>query len=109
MARKSTTIVPRVQPKKTKQDPGAVGIGKRTPVLLKPGVVNIWDLLRAEIEPLSADRPENSVTAEEFAKSHGFSDSHSRKLLMNLAKAGKLKAIPFRSNGTRATCYIPAE
>jgi hypothetical protein len=82
---------------------------KRSADALPAGGVSIWELLRAEIAPALAARPENSVTPAEFAQSHGFSDSHSRKLLMNLAKAGKLKSVVYRVNGARGTCYVPVE
>jgi hypothetical protein len=72
---------------------------------LPAGNINIWELLQAEFKPLG-ERPDNSVTPEEFAAKMGISIARAHQ---QLRASPKLKAVEFRSpGGKRAKCYVPA-
>ena len=80
-------------------------IRERTADSVPSGTVNVWDLLRKELAAAPVERPENSITVEEFAFKAGYSYCHAGRML----RANPLlKPVRFKSpSGKMAIAYVP--
>jgi hypothetical protein len=81
-------------------------IPKRKANPVSTGPVSVWELLQKEINNAPRERPENSITPEEFAAKTGYSDVWARQVL---ARNPRLKASRYRVHGSNHTgiCYVP--
>ena len=67
--------------------------------------VSVWELLSEALNDAPKERPDNSVTPEEYATARNCSEVHARRLL---AKDRRLKPVPYMTEGRkRAICYVP--
>ena len=80
-------------------------ITKRTADSVPSGGVSVWELLRKELTDVPRERPENSITAEEFAERAGYSLSHAGNILRHKPS---LKPVHYRmDNGKVGVCFVP--
>ena len=82
-------------------------ITKRTADSVPAGSMSVWELLRKELTDVPRERPENSITIEEFAAKTGYGPKHAGELLRHNPK---LKQIKYRMDtGRPGVCYVPAD
>lgn len=76
----------------------------RAGVSLPAKPISAWDVIMRELQPMVAERPEGSVTAEELAAKIGSTTGHAANLLRSNVN---LRAVKYRTeSGRRALCYV---
>jgi hypothetical protein len=81
-------------------------VAKRITDSVSSGTVNVWALLTNELSAAPCERPENSVTPEEFAERTGYSVQQAAKILRSTPKLKRMRYRIGQSNRS-AFCYVP--